>query len=151
MISVPNLLSEIIFFNFPENIVMSWKLWLLCYGVCVCVCDRERRRMHYMWLHANKMTFPTFLPLPWGFPSVSKEALWGVPVMGDPSGLWDPWCGCMAGRAGTAAVLAQSFARIGNARGLPRSCWEPPRQLDCRGSELPSELYRRETANKTSD
>ncbi|KAI4811051.1 hypothetical protein KUCAC02_013974, partial [Chaenocephalus aceratus] len=75
-------------------------------------------------------------PLPRGLPSVSKEALWGVPIMGDPSGLGDPWRGRRAGRAGTAAALAQSFARIGNARGLPHSCWEPPRQLDCMSSRL---------------
>lgn len=67
--------------------------------------------------------------------------------MGDPSGLGDPWRGRRAGRAGTAAALAQSFARIGNARGLPHSCWEPPRQLDCMSSRLKCKAER----NKTTD
>lgn len=120
-----------------ENIIKSWKLRLLCYGVC----ERDREeRVHYMRIHASNMTFPTFLLLPWGFPSVSKEALWGVPIMGDPSGLRDPWRGCRAERPGTAAALARSFARNGNARGMPPFCWVPPRQLDCCASELPSEL-----------
>lgn len=38
----------------------------------ICVNESER---HYMQIHTSNMTFATFLLLPWGFPSVSKEAL----------------------------------------------------------------------------
>lgn len=38
-------------------------------------------------LHVDKKTFPTFSFLPWGFPSVSEDALWRAPIMGELSGL----------------------------------------------------------------
>lgn len=59
---------------------------------------REVMGFHYMQICASILTFPTFLLLPWGFPSASKEALWGVPNMGS---FWvmRPLA-CVLGRAG---------------------------------------------------
>lgn len=73
-------------------------------------------------LHANNMTFLTFLLLPWGFPSVSKRGLVGSARHGGSFLGYetrDPWRGCMrgAGRAGSAAALARSFARSGKCQG----------------------------------